>query len=137
MKKPWKDILHNHTYELDFARRDNDTVAKPCLKSSLPIEDKIRKRMVDDLPTRLKRPIRVSATGNYLDDHASTIEVRVAGSDKPIVGNYVITESADASDHLILIRIDKVDDKGGVQEIGYVPWTEIRSIHFHQQCHEY
>lgn len=137
MKKLWQDIIHHHTYELDFRRRDSNAVQELELHaSSLPIQDPTRKRMVDDLPEVLKGPIRVIATSNYVDDHASTIEVRVAASDQPIVGNYVITQSTLACDHLILIGINKLDH-GGVQEIAYVPWTEIRSIHFKRQCYKH
>lgn len=135
MKKPWQDIIHHHTYELAFSRRDNDAaVPDEPHASSLPIKDLTHKRMVDDLPSVLNGPIRVTATRNYVDDHTSTIEVRVAGSDQPVVGNYVVTESTHGSDHLIVIMINKVSDKGGVQEINYVPWTEIRSVSFHRQC---
>ena len=135
MKKPWIDIIHHQTYELKFSPSTNKSpIADEPHASSLPIKDKSHKNMVDELPSIMGGPVRVIATRNYIDDHASTIEVCVAGSDQDVVGNYVMTESAHASDHLIVIMIKKVSDKGGVQEINYVPWAEIRGVSFHRQC---
>jgi hypothetical protein len=66
VKKAWQEMIHHHTYELDFSRADSKALPNPggLAASDLPIADAARKRMVDDLPTILTGPVRVSKTRN-------------------------------------------------------------------------